>query len=172
MVKDVNVDSTATEPSLSRASQTSSEHVEYIEARNSHRAEKQKDFDDGLKKVEKRLAFPGSRGAVASVATSGQLATSIFQSILSSQNSNAMSAAAREAMEHLDRVLQCSECPYYFHLEAKADSCDWKDSRAEQRDFLKYIEKIEMIPIHRLEDAELSPCNQYVPSRKKLISPC
>jgi hypothetical protein len=61
-----------------------------------------------------------SRNTVGNVAGSSQLITSPFQSILSSQNSGVMSTEAREAMEHMDRILQGSESFERFTVESKA----------------------------------------------------
>ncbi|KAI1125635.1 Alpha/Beta hydrolase protein [Nemania abortiva] len=140
MSKEIDIDST-TETDLDLSSRASSElkNAEYIEERNKNRVEQENSFADGFKKLEKRLAFPGSTSTMMSVAGTGQSISSPFQSTLSSQNSGAMSAAATEAMYHLNRVLQYN-------------------SRAEERGFLKYIEKVNMIPIHRLAAEELTSC--------------
>jgi hypothetical protein len=81
----------------------------YIFARNKNRAQKESHFIRGADELEKRFAMPNSSGALGSAAGSGASIASPFQSTLSSQNYGAMSAAAREAMDHLDRVLSTSE---------------------------------------------------------------
>jgi hypothetical protein len=81
----------------------------YIFARNKNRTQKESHFIRGVDELEKRFAIPNSSGALGSAAGSGASITSPFHSTLSSQNYGAMSAAAREAMDRLDRVLSTSE---------------------------------------------------------------
>ena len=79
MAKETDINSTA-ETDLGLSSRTSSElkAADYVEARNKNRTTQEKGFVDGSKKLEKRLAFPGSRSTMASAAGSGQSISSPF----------------------------------------------------------------------------------------------
>lgn len=88
----------------------------YIEQRNLDRIEIEGNLVALTAKVEKRLKMPMSRVVLGSATGSGPNISSPFQSILSSQNSGALSAAAKEAMEQLDRVLNTSMFSSLRHL--------------------------------------------------------
>jgi hypothetical protein len=69
-----------------------------------------------------------------------------------------MSAAANQAMEHLNRVFQYGESSVSY-LTDNADAEMRQDSRAEEMGFLMYVDKVNMIPIHRLRADELESCH-------------
>jgi hypothetical protein len=81
-----------------------------MQKRNTNRTEKEKAVVEGLKKVESRFRLvPGSSTAVGSAAGASRSITSVSQSTLGSQNSGAMSTAAKQAMDHMNRVFKCGQ---------------------------------------------------------------
>lgn len=109
--KETDVDSTAdTEIGTSSRSSTNLMIEDIMQKRNTNRTEKEKAVVEGLKKVESRFGFvPGSSTAVGSAAGASRSITSASQSTLGSQNSGAMSTAAKQAMDHMNRVFKCGQ---------------------------------------------------------------
>ena len=110
--KDIDIDSIADTEHEDAHSSRSSKAIDneaMLRERSDNRTAKEKALAKGLQKIERHVGLHSS-AAIRSAAGTSHAIISGSQSTLGSQNLGAMSVAAKQAMEHMDRIFTCGMC--------------------------------------------------------------